>query len=238
MWSFSFSPGYIAAAAFLLFTGSGYTAQVLKLFRRSKACRLGRLSPEAVCDGLHPVREFWSLMAFLLFALSGMTRSYLDWFLVGSRLPVILLANVILIVLVRYRVGRAKVLFPIALGVDASFLLLGAAIAAGISVHQTLIPALVDVSLAGVSIFLFYGKSLQAWTMVKQRRSAAVSWWREVGLVLKDLTGLWYALSVGGELFWVALTHVLSTLSSSSICIAKYWIERPKNCASRTVSEE
>ncbi len=220
------NPGYLAAAAFLLFTGTGYAAQVIKLSRRSRAWRTGQLEAAAVCEGLHPVREFWSLIAFLLFALSGMTRSYLDWFLVGSRFPVIILATVVLLFLARFEVGRARQLLIVGLCVDALFLLVSAAMTAGVTLHGTFLSKAVDFSLAGVSFFLFYGKSLQAWTMVKRRQSAAVSWFRELGLILKDATGLWYAVTVGNELFWVALTHVLSTISSSSICIAKFWLER------------
>ena len=82
--------GYVAITCFLVFTGVGACAQVYKLIQRTAAWRRGDLPRTHVCDGLHPVREMWSFSAFLLFALSGLTRTYLDYFLLFSRLPVVI----------------------------------------------------------------------------------------------------------------------------------------------------
>ena len=84
----------------------------------------------------------------------------------------------------------------------------------------------IDSSPACVSLFLFYGKLKQAKTMFKSQRAQAVSWLRGLGLVVKDVSGLWYTLSVGHELIWLSLTHLLSGVSSSLICAAKWRVER------------
>ncbi|NDC38684.1 MAG: hypothetical protein EBZ48_11610, partial [Proteobacteria bacterium] len=104
--------GYIAAGTFLLFTGTGSCAQLLKLIKRERAWQRGEIQRPQIYDGLHPVRECWSLTAFILFALSGLTRSYTDYFLVLSRLPVIIISTAILALLVLHQAPRAKRLLP------------------------------------------------------------------------------------------------------------------------------
>jgi hypothetical protein len=95
-----------------------------------------------------------------------------------------------------------------------------------VSFADTVLPMLIDKVLAVVSLFLFFSKGAQARQMFLSKRTAAVSWFREIGLVAKDLSGLWYAYSVGSELFWVGFTHVLSALSSGLICCSKLVVER------------
>ncbi len=72
---------------------------------------------------------------------------------------------------------------------------------------------------------LVYGKTNQAYQMYRSKRVAAVSLFREFGLVLKDLTGFLYAYSVGPELYAVALMHALSFFSSLLISMAKVSVE-------------
>ena len=223
---FSFTPGLIAALVFIAFTGIGYLAQVVKLFQRRAAAGVGSLSAEHIADGLHPTREFLSFLAFTLFALSGLTRTYFDYVLVFSRLPVVILSTVILWFLAGSDTGNSRKLFRVAVLGNIFLFALLVIVVSGHSVAHTQLPTLVDWALAGISVLLFYGKSLQAYTMYREQKSAAVSWLRELGLILKDMTGLYYALGVGAELKWVALTHTLSFISSSAICIAKYLIER------------
>lgn len=223
------NPGYLAAVSFILFTGLGACLQVLKLFRRTQAWKSGELERAHICDGLHPVREMWSYSAFLLFALSGITRSYIDLFLLLSRLPVVLLSTVILWFLQAHGIKGARKFFLLSMLGDIA---LGCAIAFtifGTRLHASIASTLVDGALSIVSFLLFYGKQLQAVTMYRQRKSAAVSWARELGLVIKDATGFWYSFSVGPELMWVSVTHVLSGISSASICLSKYLVERRLN---------
>ena len=66
---------------------------------------------------------------------------------------------------------------------------------------------------------------LKARTMLVTSKTQAVSWLREIGLVLKDISGLWYAAGVGHELIWIAVTHALSCISSTMICCAKFWVQ-------------
>ena len=218
--------GYIAASCFIIFTVVGAVAQVLKLAKRTRAWRQKELDQDRVCDGLHPVREMWSYSAFLLFALSGLTRSYIDYFLLLSRFPVVMLSTVILWFLQFHGQRGAKRFFRLAILGDGILILLILLVTFRYRFHGTLVPWVVDGALIAVSILLFYGKQLQAFTMYRERRSKAVSWTREIGLVLKDFTGFWYSALVGRELVWVSVTHVLSAISSITICSVKYYSER------------
>ena len=218
--------GYVATICFLLFTGVGACAQIYKLSRRTILWKGGALDRESICEGLHPVREMWSFSAFLLFALSGLTRSYIDYFLVLSRLPVVLLSTGILWFLATYGGQGSRRYFLASLTGVAILLTMIMFVMFGYRFHDSPVSWIVDTTLSVVSLLLFYGKQLQAWTMYREKRSHAVSWLRELGLVIKDGTGLWYSLSVGSELRWVSVTHVLSALSSSTICIVKFVVER------------
>ena len=220
--------GYIAIASFFIFTGIGACAQVYKLIQRTRALKRGELELDQVCEGLHPVREMWSFSAFLFFALSGLTRTYLDYFLLLSRFPVIILSTVILWFLKHHKLKGADKFFYIALLGNAALISLTVLAISGYSFSQSILPRLIDGTLGVVSLLLFYGKMLQATTMYRNRRSQAVSWLRESGLVVKDLTGLWYSITVGSELFWVSVTHILSALSSFSICLVKFVVERAR----------
>lgn len=218
--------GVLAVSCFLLFTGVGAVAQVHKLAKRTQAWKKGKLTQESICEGLHPVREMWSFSAFLLFALSGLTRSYIDLFLLISRIPVILLSTVILWFLQRYQGGSARRYYYIAVLADCTLLVVMLVVALGSSLNDTIVSSVVDGALSIVSFLLFYGKLSQAVKMYRFRQSRAVSWLREGGLIVKDTTGLLYSISIGPELFWVSVTHVLSAISSSTICIAKFLVER------------
>lgn len=218
--------GYIAVICFLLFTGIGACAQVYKLGQRTRAWRRAALERDRICDGLHPVREMWSFSAFLLFALSGLTRSYVDYFLLLSRLPVVILSTVIIWFLYYHGKKGAGKFFILAVVGDIALIALIVSAFFGYRPASTGIPLIVDGGLSVVGVLLFYGKQLQAVTMYRVQRSQAVSWLRESGLVIKDITGLWYALGVGSELFWVSITHMLSAVSSITICAVKFVVER------------
>lgn len=219
------SAGFSAAISFLVFAGIGSATQVYKLWSRHRQFKQGLLRSEEVCAGLHPTRELWSYAAFLLFALSGTTRSYFDWFLVVSRTPVVIFSTITLGFLARHSVPSAQRYFIISL---CGTLALGAAVIAGLN-GSTLSGAVaassVDATLAAVSLLLFYGKSSQALRMYRSRQAGAVSYTREIGLVCKDLAGLWYALVVGAELTWIGVTHALSAMSSGAIVLAKVRVE-------------
>jgi len=219
-------PGVFAAVTFLLFTGVGALAQVQKLRSRESQWHKGELSRHQIYDGLQPVREVWSFTAFSLFALSGLTRSYLDFVLLFSRLPVICLSTVVLWYLARHQAPSARRFFIFALIVNMIIILMVAAKSMGADFTLTGIPLLIDLSLSVVSVLLFFGKMTQAQRMYVEKRSAAVSWMREVGLVLKDLSGIWYALSVGPELLLVGITHTFSVFSSGTICVVKCLLEQ------------
>lgn len=186
----------------------------------------GGLPRDQICDGLHPVREMWSFSAFLLFAFSGLTRSYIDYFLLLSRFPVVLMSTVILWFLQYHGTRGAKKFFAAAVAGDILFFCLIAAVLAGARFDATVVPVIIDAALSVIGVLLFYGKQLQALKMYRERRTAAVSWMRELGLVVKDATGFWYSSGVGRELLWVSVTHVLSFVSSSTICAVKYYVER------------
>jgi|GEM_PF-3105965 len=218
--------GYFAAAIFLVTSGGGSLAQVLKLRSRARMWRAGELQESEICDGLQPVRELWSFTAFSLFALSGLTRSYIDLFLVSSRLPAIFLSTATMWILSIHLRGRATHFLKLALTFDFIFICVAFLAFYGVPLGSSLLARTIDSSLACVSLFLFYGKLKQAKTMFKSQRTQAVSWLRELGLVVKDVSGLWYTLSVGHELIWLSLTHLLSGVSSSLICAAKWRVER------------
>lgn len=201
-------------------------AQVVKLLKRRTKWRVGELSEADICEGLSPTRELWSFTAFSLFAMSGLTRSYIDLFLICSRVPAIILATMTIWLMSVHGSGAAKRFFKLALGMNVLFIVLAMLVMGGISFGATIAARGVDTALACVSVLLFYGKITQAESMVKTGKTGAVSWLREVGLVVKDTSGLWYAISVGPELFWIGLTHTLSWLASTSICFAKFWVER------------
>lgn len=219
--------GFVAAGSFLLFTGVGASAQVLKLYRRTKEWKLGKLERREICDGLLPAREMLSFSAFTLFALSGLTRTYLDYFLFVSRLPVIILSTIVLWFLQFHGERGARKIYFYALGCNLMLLFVIGITFSGSRIDHSLIQSLVDGALSVVSISLFFGKQMQAIGMYRYKRSRAVSWFREGGLVIKDLAGLWYSLSIGSELLWVSVTHVLSAVSSFTICVVKYLVERP-----------
>ena len=214
------SAGYLAAITFLLFTGSGYLAQVIKLFRRRRLFLNGRLSHDRVCEGLHPTREIISYCAFLLFALSGVTRSYLDLFLFGSRVPVVLLTVIIIWFLYKFEVARGKIYFYLSVLLTGFLCVLTVCIIYGVQLYQTPIAFLVDNALSVVGCLVFYGKLLQARLINSTKSAGAVSLLREGGLLLKDMTGLWYTITVGRELFWVGLTHALSGVASLIVVLA------------------
>lgn len=217
---------YIAAGCFLLFTGVGTAAQVRKLSLRTRSWRAGELPRSRVCDGLLPLREMYSYSAFLLFALSGLTRSSIDFAILLPRLPVVALATVILWFLRFHGAPSARRFFNIALIGDG--ILVGMLIAAsvGLELNHAVLRMAVDSALAAVCFLVFYSKQLQAFTMYKERRSHAVSWLREIGFIMKDASGLWYTATAGSQLALLTLTHVLSLLASGSICAVKFLTER------------
>lgn len=221
-----FSPGYLAALTFLIFTGIGTAAQVRKLAKRTALWRAGRLEQREVCAGLLPGREFLSFSVSLFFAFSGLTRSYLDVFLLSSRLPVIGLATVLLWYLQFHRYRAARIYFLLACVGDFVLLVLLGVALAGYSLFDPTLVMIVDGSLSLLSLLFFLGKLAQAQFIVQEGRAGGVSLTRELGLVIKDIVGLWYALSVGAELKWVAITHALSATSSAIICLVKRSVER------------
>lgn len=231
--------GYVASACFLLFTGAGSIAQVRKLAQRTAEWRAEKLDREAVCDGLLPMREIWAYAAYVLFVMSGMTRAYFDYFLVCSRLPVILLTTIVLWYLQYHQVRSAKTFYSVAVTGNLLLVAMLGVSAAGIGAPLVALRGAVDGVLVVVTAFLFYGKLLQAFTMYRDRRSRGVSLVRELGLVAKDGTGLWYALTVGSELRWVAVTHIVSGVSSLVIGGVKVIVEREapeRACSRRQVS--
>ena len=228
------APGYIAALTFIIFTGSGYFAQVIKLVQRRRSFLQGRLDRAQVCDGLHPTREIISFAAFTLFALSGITRSYLDLFLFGSRVPVVILTLIIIWFLYRFGNAPAKNFFIGAVcGAVISCGLVTAAFC-GVQLYATPVAYFVDAAVSVSGFLVFYGKVLQARLIYKANSAGAVSLFRETGLLIKDLSGLWYASTVGAELFWVGLTHSLSGIASLLVVLATV---RAKRASLKTRSE-
>lgn len=215
------SYGIVAALCFFFFVVLGYLAQLLKLLQRIAQQQRGELSVEQVFAGIFPLREFLSYVAFLLFALSGLTRSYLDYVLVATRLPVIILASMILALLAKHQGKTALNFYRLSWLGNAGFIAVLGSVLAGVSLYQSFFAQSVDLALSAISFALFYGKSRQAVRMYMQQQSAGVSVLREVGVILKDATGLAYALSVGAELYWVGFTHALSIISSGLIVMVK-----------------
>lgn len=219
------TPGILAAATFLLLTGLGSVAQVLKLISRERAWRRGEHSHAEIYSGLLPIREMWSYTAFLLFAFSGLTRTYIDYYLLISRIPAVALTTVILYYLARHGASGARTYFRLALIGDVIFGGCFVLVVNGFDPSQTKLPLLIDSAVGVVAVFLVYGKLSQAREMYRSGLSAAVSWFREGGLVLKDLTGLYYAYTVGWPLLFIGITHLLSVVSSGTICVVKYLLE-------------
>ena len=214
----------IAAATFLIFTVSGYLAQVRKLFLRQHKAIRGEIPNEDICAGLSQTREVFSFVAFLSFALSGMTRSFFVWMLVLCRAPVVIATSVILWFIAQYE-GKSKLAFWFSL--FGLVLLFGCAgmVLSGVPLAGGLFAKSIDCLVLVTALPLVYGKTNQAYQMYRTRRVAAVSLFREFGLVLKDLTGFLYAYSVGSELYAVALMHALSFFSSMLISMAKVSVE-------------
>jgi len=217
--------GYIAAATFLLLTGTGACAQVVKLHRRAGAFKRGEISREQIYAGLLPVRELWSCTAFLLFALSGATRPYTDYFLIASRVPVVVITTIIIFYLARCGASGARRCLHLVLAGDAILAAVLLAVCIGGVQLPPLAPRFVDGAVALVGALLVYGKLSQAREMHRTRQSEAVSWIREGGLVVKDLTGLYYAATVGLDLLFIGITHALSIVSSTTICAVKHRLE-------------
>lgn len=219
-------PGYLAAITFLVTSGGGSLAQVLKIKKRQARWRAGEISEAAICEGLHPTRELWSFSAFSFFALSGFTRSYVDLFIICSRIPAIILATITISLMSKHLGGRASSFYAAALGLNAASLAVAGTVLVVGPLGGTVFAHGIDWGLGAVSALLFYGKMTQAVSMFKSGKTGAVSWLREIGLVVKDGSGLWYAATVGVELVWIGITHTLSAIASSSICGVKWWVER------------
>lgn len=222
MYQSIFQPAYFAVLTFFLFSVTGAVAQVLKLYSRFLKFKRGEIDITQICLGLHSTRELWSYVAFLLFALSAVTRSYIDYYLFFSRLPVLILSSIIIWFL-QFENKKVSRTFYFSIFGNLLCIALFLYVLNGNSLYDSIFSKIVDCLLLGISFFVFYGKFSQALKMFKTKESEAVSWLREFGLVLKDITGFWYASSVGSELIWVSLTHILSFVGSSSICIAKYF---------------
>lgn len=217
--------GYVAAGCFLVFTGIGTLLQVLKLAARTREQRSQGLEPAGIAEGLQPAREMWGYSAVLLFALSALTRGYIDYFILFSRLPVVVLWTVILWYLHLAQPGARKYFVGAIVG-NGLLSLLMALVWLGYRFEQTELRTIVDGSLSIVGLFVFWAKSKQAYLMCRDRLSAGVSIGREAGIALKDFTGLLYSTQIGSELLWVTVTHILSMISSTAILIAKQFVER------------
>ena len=217
--------GYLAAISFLVLTGGGFLAQVLKLHNRSRA-RSSSGEQIPVTSGLKPFRELWSYVALFLFALSALTRSYIDYYILLSRLPVVLLETVILWYLLKDRIRGSASAFVVACTGNAAVVIVMLLTGAGYRFDGTLLTHVVNGSLGAVSVLLFLSKQAQAFAIFRDKRAEAVSWLRELGVATKDAAGLFYSLSVGTELRWISLTHFLSGTASLTIVAAKYFVER------------
>ena len=212
----------VAATTFLVFVGLGYLAQVVKLLKRVDDHRRGGIPQELVCSGLLPFREFIGYLSFVLFAFSGLTRTYLDQMLLWTRLPVVVLSTAILWILAQNSSSTsAKRYLVVALICDCLLILLLVGVGLEFLVVPTDLALVVDLALAAISFVVFYAKLRQAFVMFQNRTGAAVALSRELGIIVKDATGLVYALDIGAELYSVALTHALSIIGSTLICIAK-----------------
>ncbi len=209
--------GYLAAISFLIFSGGGTFAQVLKIKSRERLYNQGEIKKDEICDGLSPTREFFSYAAFLTFALSAVTRSYTDYYILLSRLPVIALASIILWQLKVYR-GTGNVFYLTIFG-NIILLVLALSSIFGLSTYK--IAPLMDSSVVLVTVFLFFGKISQAKLMWRDKRFSGVSVLRELGTMIKDSFGLLYCYSVGSDLLWIGITHALSFGTSALIILIK-----------------
>lgn len=207
--------GYLAAITFLIFSGTGTAAQVIKTFHREKA------GEPNVCDGLTPTRELFTYGAFLTFSLSAVTRSYTDFYILLSRIPVVALATIILWQLKKFT--GAKNVFYCALIGNTLLVILTICSIAKMPTYK--LASIIDVSVVLVSILLFWGKINQARSMWIHKRFAGVSVIRELGTMIKDLFGLYYSFIVGSELFWISVTHAMSFLTSFLILCIKAALE-------------
>lgn len=210
--------GYLAAISFIIFSGGGTLAQVLKLKSRERLHIAGEIKKEQICDGISPTREFFSYAAFLTFALSAVTRSYTDYYILLSRLPVVALASIILWQ-VKVYYGASKVFYFTIFG-NIILLVLALSSIFGLSTYK--IATLIDSSVVLVTVFLFFGKISQAKLMWRDKRFSGVSVLRELGTMIKDSFGLLYCYSVGSDLLWIGITHALSFGTSLIILIIKW----------------
>jgi len=215
----------LAAISFLLTTVTGYVFQVKKLFLRHRQFNSGLITQEEISEGLTLSREFLSFLAFYMTALSGLSRSYLDWFLVGSRTPVIFLCIVVLYFLSQKN-SRSKFFFLIACFLATFYLLVLVVFSVYGHIYHAPIRYLVDALLIIVILPMFFAKFNQAYQMQKSRMTRGVSIGREIGLIIKDLTGLLYCLQAGSEFYLLAFMHILSGASSFSIFLVKYRVEK------------
>lgn len=213
--------GWLAATTFFVFTVSGLLSQLTLLLKRQAAFRRGQLKNEEVFQGLEPARELSSFMAFSLFALSGLTRSYVDYILICTRAPAVVLSCIILGILAHHAARKARAYFGLALSVVGAILVLSISRLSIDIEPPSYLTQSIDYALAISSLSLFIFKLRQAQRMRASGLSAAVSVWRELGILFKDLTGLAYAVSIGSQLFWVATTHVLSGIASVLILLVR-----------------
>ena len=220
--------GVVALVTYLVLTGGGYFAQVLKLQQRWRLCQSGLLPRTDLCAGLAPFRELVSFLGFAFFALSGLTRDSIDFILLLSRLPVLLLSTVILFFLVREVATRGRLVI-LGIGLIFDGLILGACGLAAVGRGTEILPqfaVLVDPVLMVIGVVLGVAKTSQSVNMYQSKRTAAVSWYRELGVLGKDFTGILYSLSRGFELRWVSMTHAISIVATIGICWVKYRVER------------
>lgn len=212
----------IAGTAFVLFSVVGVSIQLHKIWRRIAEQRTTKnwITGYAT-KGLVPSREFMAFMAFYLFFCSGLTRSEMDGMLVFTRLPAVLIQFLIVASLAfdRRDAWVRSLLFTCCgllsfggyLLVDRLLNLDGDTIRFG---------QWIDLGLVVMLPPFLVVRFKHAWTVWNLTERSVTSALREVGCILKDLTGAWYAYVTSVDLVFVMATHLASLLTSIAILVA------------------
>lgn len=212
----------IAGTAFVLFSVVGVSVQLYKIWRRIAAQRATKNRiPGYATKGLVPFREFMAFMAFYLFFCSGLTRSEMDGMLVFTRLPAVLIQFVVVATIAfDRRDAWVRSLFVTCCGL----LVFGGYIFGNrlfeLGGDTTRFGWWMDMGLVAILPPFLFARFKHAWTVWYLTERSVTSALREVGCILKDLTGAWYAYVTSTELIFVMITHLASILTSVAILIA------------------
>ena len=212
----------VAGTAFVLFSVLGVATQLWKIWQRVAEQRAtGIRIPGYATKGLVPLREFMAFLFFYLFFCSGLTRTAVDGMLVGTRLPAVIIQFGIVFVMFVDRKTRLAACFFFSSALLLAFsVYLSADRYFAVDPHSVVYGWWIDKSLVVLLLPFLWGRLRHAYTVWNLTERSVSSAFREIGNILKDLTGSWYAFMGSGELLFILIVHIASMASSLAILAA------------------